>query len=187
MPDPVFSFEGMRHEILASYTLVRNPQGLLDEITINTAHYLEGEWVYGPRALLETLLHEQMHLKQQNFGVDPIVPGKVYHNKEFITMCEAVGLHPRPGVGSHWKQGDGAFGLLMDEYGIPASPVIEVPSDQKRLDWWDLLKFLEGKEAKGRSTLSKYTCPCGQNVRVGRKNWPGATCNSCGGEYTREN
>lgn len=186
MPDPVFAFERMRHEILASYTLIRNPQGLLDEITLNTTHYVNNEWEYGQRAMLETLLHELLHLKQQNFGAEPIHVGKVYHNKEFISMCEAVGLHPRPGIGSHWKQGDGAFGVLMDEYGVPGSPGGEVPNDQRRLDWWDLLKFLEGKETKGKSSLKKYACPCGEIIRVGKKHWKGATCNSCKGEYERE-
>jgi L-fucose isomerase-like protein len=50
---------------------------LLDEITINGTHYVNGEWEFGQRALLETLLHEQIHLKQQNFGADPIKPGRV--------------------------------------------------------------------------------------------------------------
>ncbi len=42
LPDPVISFDNLRNQkILAAYTLHRNPQGLLDEITFNTAHYIE--------------------------------------------------------------------------------------------------------------------------------------------------
>ncbi len=41
MPDPVISFDKMRVEALAAYMLVRNPQGLLDEITFNTAHFCQ--------------------------------------------------------------------------------------------------------------------------------------------------
>src|SRR3989304_4807006 len=39
-PDPVISFDDLRNrKVLAAYTLHRNPQGLLDEITFNTVHY----------------------------------------------------------------------------------------------------------------------------------------------------
>src|SRR5215210_1934004 len=52
LPDPVISFDDLRNKkTLAAYTLHRNPQGLLDEITFNTAHYEEDEdkkvWVWG--------------------------------------------------------------------------------------------------------------------------------------------
>lgn len=41
LPDPVISFERMRIDTLASYSLVRNPQGLLYEITMNARHILD--------------------------------------------------------------------------------------------------------------------------------------------------
>jgi len=52
---------------LAAYTLVRNPHGLLYEITMNTQQYKDKEvdgkihkqWFFGRWAQLETLLHEQ--------------------------------------------------------------------------------------------------------------------------------
>ncbi len=55
-PDPVISFDDLRNRrTLAAYTLHRNPQGLLDEITFNTAHYedVDGKnslafWQMGP-------------------------------------------------------------------------------------------------------------------------------------------
>ena len=80
LPDPVISFDDLRNRrTLAAYTLHRNPQGLLDEITFNTVHYEEeggGKvWHYGKWAQLETLLHEQIHLWQQNFGEHPVKPG----------------------------------------------------------------------------------------------------------------
>src|SRR5690349_5610508 len=44
MPDPVISFENLRNnKTLATYTISRNAQGLLDEITFNTAHYGQKE------------------------------------------------------------------------------------------------------------------------------------------------
>src|SRR5512135_547547 len=63
LPDPVISFDNLRNiRTLAAYTLHRNPQGLLDEITFNTSHFeVQDEkrvWRFGRWAQLETLLHE---------------------------------------------------------------------------------------------------------------------------------
>ena len=73
MPDPIISFDDLRNnKTLASYTITRNAQGLLDEITFNTAHYDQQDgtmvWKYGKWAQLESLLHEQIHLWQQRVG-----------------------------------------------------------------------------------------------------------------------
>jgi len=173
MPSPVISFEKVDHRILAFYRLHRNPQGLLDEITFNVAQLDRPDW-----DLLETLLHEQLHLKQQNFGKHPV--DRNYHNQEFCQMAAAVGLHVFPVIGFHYAPAGEPFAGLMARYGIPRPPPAEVPRGEKR-NWWDLGKEKE----KGRSTLSKWQCPCGQTVRVGRKDWPGAVCKACGGEYAR--
>lgn len=61
LSDPVISFNNLRNRnTLAAYTLVRNPQGLLFEITMNTEHYLDAEqdgqkkkvWAFGKWAQL---------------------------------------------------------------------------------------------------------------------------------------
>ena len=45
LPDPVISFNNRRnYRVLASYSMVRNPQGLLDEITFNNQQY---NYVFG--------------------------------------------------------------------------------------------------------------------------------------------
>ena len=44
MPDPVISFDRINIKVLAGYRLMPNPQGLLDEITFNTAHAVDGQW-----------------------------------------------------------------------------------------------------------------------------------------------
>src|SRR5688572_20562450 len=67
MPDPIISFDDARNNrVLAYYTLGRNAQGIMDDITFNTAHYeqKEGkmEWKYGRWSQLETLIHEETHL-----------------------------------------------------------------------------------------------------------------------------
>ena len=166
LPDPVISFDDLRNRrTLAAYTLHRNPQGLLDEITFNTAHYVdEGnkkEWAWGGWAKLETLLHEQVHLWQENFGKHKHKPGRVAHDKEFVEKCESLGLHPMPVVGCHTAVADGVFAQLMAELGIPRPEDVPKEKGEKR-DW-----FRPEKE-KGTSTLHKWVCPeCGLKVRMG--------------------
>lgn len=178
LPDPVISFDDLRNrKVLAAYTVHRNPQGLLDEITFNTVHYEVKEekrvWVWGKWAQLETLLHEQVHLWQQNFGEHPVKPGKVSHNKEFVDKCESLGLHPMPVVGCHTQVADGVFAQLMEELGIPR------PTDVPRMDWTRSggkpikRDWFRPAPEKGRSTLRKWACPdCGMSVRIGIKDDP---------------
>jgi len=172
LPDPVISFDNLRNiRTLAAYTLHRNPQGLLDEITFNTEHYEnqdeKKEWRFGRWAQLETLLHEQVHLWQQNFGSDPVKPGKVSHNKEFVDKCESLGLHPMPVKGCHIAVADGVFAKLMGELGIDKpdnAPTLE----GIKTDWFKIISDLEGKKQRGVSTLKKWCCPeCGMKVRMG--------------------
>lgn len=183
MPDPVISFDDLRNnKTLAAYTVSRNAQGLLDEITFNTAHYVQQEsgsvWTYGRWAQLETLLHEQIHLWQQRVGRSPVKPGRSHHNKEFVEKCESLGLHPMPNIGCHIAVADGVFAQLMSEMGIERP--LDVPREKEgKVDWFKLEKD------KGRSTLKKWECSCGQKIRVGKEDWPGATCKSCGTEYVK--
>jgi hypothetical protein len=187
LPDPIISFDDMRNrKVLAGYTLHRNPQGLLDEITFNTAHFQKKTadsppaWGYGRWAQLETLLHEQVHLWQENFGQHKHKPGRVAHDKEFVAKCESLGLHPMPVIGCHHWVADGLFAQLMAELGIPRPSDVPRESNKPgKKDW-----FRPGPE-RGRSSLAKWECGCGQKVRVGRKDWPGAVCKNCGTEYVR--
>lgn len=125
------------------------------------------EWRFGKWAQLETLLHEQVHLWQQNFGEDPVRPGRIYDNKEFVDKCESLGLHPMPGKGCHVAVADGVFAKLMGELGVDRPD--DVPSmEGMKIDWFKLIEGEGGKERKGRSILKKWCCPeCGMNVRMG--------------------
>jgi hypothetical protein len=173
LPDPVISFDDLRNrKILAAYTLHRNAQGLLDEITFNTAHYKDEDdkkaWVWGRWAQLETLLHEQVHLWQENFGEHKHRPGRVAHDKEFTEKCESLGLHPMPVIGCHTEVADGVFAKLMEELGIPR------PEDVPRIDWTKAggipirRDWFRPKPERGTSTLHKWICPdCGLSVRIG--------------------
>jgi len=181
LPDPVISFDNLRNQnTLAAYTLVRNPQGLLYEITMNSQQYITEEedgkkvlkWQYGKWAQLETLLHEQVHLWQQNFGEHPVKVGKPYHNKEFVEKCEILGLHPKLGPGYHTKLADGLFDKLMNEMGI-SPPKMKSDHKEFSIDWFKWYLDSLGKRRKGTSTLKKWSCPvCGFNVRIGIKGDP---------------
>ncbi len=170
LPEPVISFDRMNRKTLAAYTLVRNPQGLLDEITFNTAHYVEKDgvlqWKFGKWAQYETLLHEQVHLWQQNFGENPVKPGRAYHNREFVGKCESLGLHPKLGSGYHTAPADGLFAAYMVELGIEP-PVLDTTKEPKK-HW-----FFEGEKKEGKSTIHKWVCPdCEMPIRFGRKGDP---------------
>jgi hypothetical protein len=195
LPDPVISFADLRNQnTLAAYRLTRNPQGLLYEITMNTQQYEvkenEGKkvvsWRFGKWAQLETLLHEQIHLWQQNFGKDPVRPGKVYHNKEFVEKCESLGLHPKLGVGFHTRLADGSFALLMKELGIQPPDLLQKPEVMK-IDWFKWYFDTHGEKRKGRSSLQHWVCPeCGLNVRIGIKGNPEIRHSPCEQKTGRE-
>jgi hypothetical protein len=166
MPEPVIAFDRLNIKTLAAYTLKRNPQGLLDAITFNVKHFdsknTKLTWRTDLWGELETLLHEQVHLWQQNFGEHPIKPGRIYHNTEFVTKCETLGLHPKAGKGYHTQPADGKFAELMQEFGIVRAAEVAV------------------EVTKGRSTLHKWECPeCGLILRVGVMDDIQVSCVSC--------
>jgi hypothetical protein len=176
MPEALLSFERMDVRILAAYTLQRNPQGLLYEITLNTHHLGRPMW-----ETLETLMHEYVHLWQQNLGEHPVK--RNYHNREFVAKCETLGLHPAIGTGVHLRPAEGAFAEFVKAYGVaepPATSEVILDGKGRPLDWW----YLSGdRERRGRSTLSKWSCGC-QNVRVGTKEFH-ASCTRCGHAFSK--
>ena len=181
LPDPVISFDDMRNnKVLAAYTLNRNPQGLLDEITFNTAHYEDKDgkkvWSWGRWAQLETLAHEQIHLWQENLK-NKYTGRRAAHDKVFCAKAESLGLHPMPVIGCHMEVADGVFAELMKELGIERPE--DVPTVKGKADW-----FRPDKK-KGTSTLSKWSCGC-QNVRIGTKEF-NAVCTKaeCGHVFVR--
>lgn len=180
MPEPVISFDNLRNlNMLAGYRLKRNPQGLLDEIVFNSTYFEdtpEGKkWRYGDWELLETLCHELLHLKQQNFGKEPV--NRNYHNIEFCDMAEDIGLHPVPVSGRHYAPADGAFAELLIKRGIERPIKVEVRKEDK-INWWELTPGKERRE--GRSSLSKWACGrCGFAVNATTKKEIKIICGDC--------
>ena len=177
LPEPVIAFVNLRNKnTLAAFRLTRSPEGLKNEIIMNTQHYVDQDgkkvWEYGRWAQLETLLHEEVHEWQQVFGKDPVTRKKVYHNKEFVEKCESLGLHPKLGEGYHLRLADGPFAFLMKELGIEPPDLSQKP-EEVNIDWFKWLLDFSGKGRRGKSTLSKWECPeCGMKVRVGIKGNP---------------
>ena len=180
LPDPVIGFENLRnYKVLAIYMLERDAVGLNCRIDFNTEHYISEKgklvWRWGRWAQLETLVHEYVHLWEQQVG--KFRPG---HGIQFFEKMESMGLHPMPGIGCHIKVADEPFALIMKEWGIPRPD--DVPKDNVNIDWF---KLLDGKEVKGRSSLSKWSCGC-QNIRVGTKEFSGrCTKPECGNVFIK--
>ena len=194
LPAPLIVIESLRNKnTLASYRIVPDGYGLNFKLTFNEQHYLDETdkagnknkvWRFGEWAQMETLVHEIGHHWQQLLGEDPFTPkSRVTHNQEFRTKLAELGIHcTSEGYHNHFADLDSPFGYLMKEWGItpPVDARLDVELD---IDWFKVMVRERGKERKGRSTLMKYTCECGQNIRVGKKNWPGAVCNHCGSQY----
>jgi hypothetical protein len=196
LPAPLIAIESLRNKnTLASYRIVPDGYGLNFKLTFNEQHYLNGKderdsnikvWRFGQWAQMETLVHELGHHWQQLLGEEPFKQtSRVTHNAEFRLKLAELGLHcTAEGYHSQFADLDSPFGYLMREWGIqpPEDAQREVEFD---IDWFKVMIKTRGKERKGRSTLTKYSCECGQNIRVGKKNWPGAICNACGSHYER--
>jgi hypothetical protein len=174
MPDALLGFERMDVRILAAYTLKRNPQGLLYEITFNTHHLNHPLW-----ETLETLAHEYVHLWQQNLGQHPVT--RNYHNQEFVAKCEEIGLHPAIGTGVHARPASGPIAEFLKGYGIEEpKPGNELILDAKGrpMNWWSPTR---DRERWGDSTLTKWTCGC---QSVGTREFY-ACCTRCGHAFVR--
>jgi hypothetical protein len=171
MPDALLSFQRLDYRILAAYTLRRNPQGLLYEITLNVKHLDRPLW-----AVLETLMHEYLHLWQQNEGQQPV--DRNYHNREFVNAAEVLGLHPAIGSGAHLRPADGLFADFLRAYGVPEPQAVEPKRDERDrpLDWWADPE--KRRRKRKRSRLRRWSCGC-QTVRVGTEAFH-AQCLRCG-------
>lgn len=127
------------------------------EIAINPAHMKERT----VEAVLSTLLHEMIHLWQQEFGS----PSKVnHHNAEWGAKMKELGLYPsstgEPGgkeTGrkvSHYIMEDGAFASIVPPIAdmVRGALLVGVPRD-------------EAKARKKAASKTKYSCPdCGTNA-----------------------
>jgi hypothetical protein len=191
LPDPIIGVDNMRnYKVLAEYLVGRDAVGLSCRINFNEEHYIDQDakkqWRFGRWAQLETMLHEYVHLWQQQvgFGREPFTPGhsRTTHNKEFVAKCEELGLHPKPDVGCHVAVATGPFAILMREWGIERPDDVPRDDGTGKLDWFKIATDWR----RGVSSLTKWSCPdCGLNVRVGIKGNPELIHNPCGSVLVR--
>lgn len=191
LPPIVFGVENLRNaNTLAAYYLIPDSVGLPFKISFNEQHYINKDgrkqWRFGEWAKMETLVHEIGHHWQQLLGDDPFTPkSRVTHNREFRGKLEQIGLHC-DSDGAHFApvEKESPAGILFTEWGL--TPPRGVPEGKAlEFDWIKWFAKEQGKERKGGSTLHKYSCECGCNIRVSVKDWPGAECNKCHTQYVK--
>lgn len=161
-----------------------------DEIAMNPAYFA----VCPPEEVMQTLVHEMVHLWQYHFGK----PGRRgYHNKEWANKMESIGLMPS----STGQPGGDKTGDKMADYIIEGSVFDELCQSlltgDFRISWADKFPARERLQAamengtvsemaeelaawgvevsdngeliidlpKSKPTRTKFTCPeCGVNV-----------------------
>jgi len=170
LPQAVIAIDDLRVDTLAAYRLIPNAVGLPWEISINAKYLHRPMWEHA-----ESLLHETVHLYQETganagserFKGEPFKSCKGgFHSKQFVELCEEVGLHPLLGLGAHWKPGDGQFEALMTSMGYAkpehAKGDFVKPGDTKGMGKADAWWFSPDRgKARGSSSLLKYQAdPC---------------------------
>jgi hypothetical protein len=174
LPRPVYALEDLGVRTYGTYHLGLNPVGLEDQITLNIRYAQPSRPEY---AVLETVAHEKLHLKQQHQGKHPYKGGSNTHNREFVDMAESIGLHPAPVKGWHLRPASDPFRSVLERLGIGQPQVEPVEKSDKR-NYWTVVK------PSGRSTLTLWACDCipPQKARVGKAEFE-AICPRCTGSF----
>lgn len=186
VPNPLFAFDDARNNnVLGTYDLKPDEYGLMYKITINTAHFDDGEggkeYKYGKWSLCEVTLHEMVHVWQQHGrGKEPYKPGRHPHNKEFCLKAKELGLNVFPVVGFHYQVADegSPFSILMRQFGIKRPDDVPTSDEKPKGNYFEI-----GRKRKGRSSLTKYSCGC-QNAWIGSAEFH-ALCTNCGNEFVK--
>jgi hypothetical protein len=160
IPVPVISFAKTRIDNLGHYVSGRNEFGIRENININQVHLSRPLW-----SILATLVHEMTHSWQAIYGKPS---DSWFHNKKFRLKMEEFGIVCDE-KGRHLRIGE-PFLCLLERHGVLVEDIGGAGG------------IIEGQAVerpKGTSKLKKWSCPCGQNARVGKKEFF-ATCDLCG-------
>lgn len=146
------------------------------EISLNPDHFGRDA-----RAVASTLVHEMVHLWQEVFGKKK--GSKGYHNKEWGTKMEMIGLMPSStGAPGGRRTGKNMTHYVLDS-GAFARAWNELPNDYK-MPWRSgigLLGDAAAPKPKKDPSKMKHSCGCGKNIWC--KKGISASCNECAGEF----
>jgi len=160
LPDCLITLKRDRPERLGHYHgLVvhhRVDKKTTDEISLNIVSFPSRT----DTEILSTLVHEMVHLWQENLG-DP--PRKAYHDRQWGRKMKEVGLHPS----STGQPGGEESGQRMTHYivegGLFDHYCQALLSSGYKINWQMMIDQPGEKERK--KSKVKYTCPdCDQNA-----------------------
>ena len=119
---------------------------LRDEISLNPEDFARSD-----RRVLSTLVHEMVHLWQHHHGK----PGKDgYHNKEWASKMEEVGLRP-----SHTgRPGGKSTGYRMSHYIPRTGPFVDASRDLQRLGFRFQWVARPRPRRRAPQTRARFTC-----------------------------
>jgi SprT-like family protein len=154
LPLPLISFEESRREVLGYFISRRNEQGHKFNVNLNQKYLGQPE-----AEVLETLLHELIHLFQHVKGTE----GKGnYHNRNFVEKAASVGLQVAVRRGCHIGSPTEPFISLLKRHGVNFEPreiSVETPQPKQR-----------------QPRLRRWSCNCKSVWCGGSLN---ATCGEC--------
>jgi len=166
VPLPVLSFQKTRVTTLGHYKIGRNAIGVRENININRVHLNRPIW-----EILATLIHEMCHSWEYLYLSADDRTKSWYHKKGFRFKLASFGILT-DNRGCHVGIGD-PFVHILRQHAITFDRKIEVGK---------MIAIPKKPAVKGKSKLKKWSCPCGQNVRVGKKDFF-ATCDLCSGKF----
>jgi SprT-like family len=141
---------------------------MVHEISLNPDHLTRD-----PKAVISTLVHEMVHLWQQDFGK----PSAGYHNKEWAQKMKVVGLYPSSTGAEGGKETGKNCSHYIIEGGLYDVLYNEMPKDYLYpLVASPFEKAAQAKKASKNKT--KYACPSCQTNIWGKPNLK-VTCSDC--------
>lgn len=153
---------------------IENSKNRIHEISLNPEFTKNRR----PDAWVSTIVHEMVHLWQQDFGK----PSKSHHNKEWATKMKEIGLYPS----STGEPGGKETGQKVSHY------IIENGAFQKHFSVMPndyLLPFLCSQEMSGKvaknKNKTKYTCN-GCETNIWGKADLNIICEECGMKFLQE-
>jgi hypothetical protein len=163
---PVISFEKTSSRTLGHYVIGRNAFGLKWNININR-QYVGSDLA----STLATLLHEAIHLWQEEFGKKKGKRNRNnYHNVEFRTKAKLIGIPCNNyGVTLHYQD---PFVSLLRDHGVSVKCKVSTVVESEKIHI---------EPTFGRSKLKKWSCGC-TNVRVAVADFR-AKCLKCNNEF----